>query len=216
MKFCGLTRPEDAAAASEAGAAYLGVIFAGGPRRLDAARARAVLDGGAGIARRVGVFGAQSAEEILRDADAAGLEIIQLHGDPDADALRSIRALSGRVLWAVVRLTPGESIPARVAELLDVADALVLDAYVPGRLGGTGVALDWAALGVERLVRFGARIVLAGGLTPRNVVAAIASVRPHVVDVSSGVESGPGIKDHALLREFARAVHDGGNEHERT
>lgn len=208
IKFCGLTRPEDAAAAAEAGAAFLGVIFAGGPRHLEADRARVVLDASAGPARRVGVFGSQAPADMLRVAGRAGVHVLQLHGDPGPAAVAWLRAESGREVWAVARLVPGEPLPARVAELLEIADAVVIDTHVPGRLGGTGVALDWAALDAEALARGTARIVLAGGLTPGNVAAAIIAIRPHVVDVSSGVESGPGVKNHALLRDFARAVHE--------
>src|SRR5207237_471925 len=92
-------------------------------------------------------------------------------------------------------------------QLMELADAVLLDAHVPGMLGGTGVALPWIALAYElQRHHVGAPIVLAGGLRPENVAAAIAAIAPSVVDVSSGVESSPGIKDHERMRAFCDAV----------
>ena len=206
IKFCGLTRPEDAAHAASLGAAYLGVIFAGGPRLLTAERAAQVL-GAAPGPRRVGVVGAQSAEEIAEIAATAGLDVVQLHGDPTADDVARVRARFGGQVWGVLRLDAPE-LPERAEGLFRTADAVLLDAKVAGHSGGgTGVALDWRALGPE-LDRFrgAAPLVLAGGLRPENVAEAIALVAPDVVDVASGVERAPGVKDHARMRGFADAV----------
>ena len=103
--------------------------------------------------------------------------------------------------------TPDGMLRDDAEELAAAADALVVDALVPGRLGGTGVAIPWGMLG-ESLdaMDSGHRIVLAGGLTPENVGEAISYVSPMVVDVSSGVESAPGIKDHARIRAFVAAA----------
>lgn len=213
IKFCGLTRPEDAAQAVALGAAYCGVIFAGGPRLVTPDRARAVLAPvTAGAARRVGVFGAQSAEEIAEVADAVGLDVLQLHGGAPRDLLIALRERGAWVLWPVVHVRPGESSIAVDAAgwYSDGAAGVVLDAAVAGRLGGTGVALEWAGLApeVRRLRRHGA-VVLAGGLTPGNVARAVASAAPDVVDVSSGVESAPGVKDPERMRRFAVAARHG-------
>lgn len=206
IKFCGLTRAADAALAGRLGAAYVGVIFAGGPRQLDAATAERVLDAAGDGVRRVGVFGQQSAEEIAATAAAARLDVVQLHGDPTAEFVGLVRARYAGGVWAVLR-TSGTAVPASARQLLDVGDALLLDAYVPGSLGGTGHTLDWAGLrgAVDRLRRSGT-LVLAGGLTPENVGAAIAALRPDVVDVSSGVERAPGVKDHRRMCAFAAAT----------
>jgi len=205
LKFCGLMRPEDAARAGELGARYLGVIFAGGPRRLTAARAREVLDGSGARALRVGVFGAAAADEIAAVVNDARLDIVQLHGDPSPEAVDAVRRSTRARVWAVMRVL--DSLPPSAGELLAAADALLIDARVNGSLGGTGVAIEWDAIAEElSAIRGGGRIVLAGGLVPENVARAIGALRPDVVDVSSGVESAPGIKDHARMRAFAAAV----------
>jgi indole-3-glycerol phosphate synthase/phosphoribosylanthranilate isomerase len=209
VKFCGLTRPEDAAAGVALGASYLGVIFAGGPRLVTSSRAREVLSS-AGTARRVGVFGAVSATDIAAVARDAELDVVQLHGDPDPAAVELLRRHWDGDVWAVVRCE-GDRVPGWTAALFAAADAVVLDAKVPGQLGGTGVTVPWAAL---RAVLApwragGAPLVLAGGLTPANVGAAVAALAPAVVDVSSGVEIAPGVKDHERMRAFQRAATGG-------
>ena len=208
VKICGLTRPEDAEFADVAGAAYLGVIFAGGPRQRTPAQAKTTLSGRR--ARRVGVFAGQSAREIADVAGEVGLDVAQLHGASDADRVRAVRAVTGLEVWAVVRTADG-SLTDGVEELADAADALVVDALVPGQLGGSGIVLPWGTLGesLDAMAR-GHRIVLAGGLTPDNVVEAIGYVSPLIVDVSTGVESAPGIKDHARIRAFIAAVRSTG------
>jgi phosphoribosylanthranilate isomerase len=110
-------------------------------------------------------------------------------------------------VWAALRVNGG-GVPTNAAELFDTADAIVLDARVDGKLGGTGVALAWDALAPTLAPMRGrrARLVLAGGLSPGNVATAIAAVRPDVVDVSSGVESAVGEKDHGRMRAFRDAV----------
>jgi phosphoribosylanthranilate isomerase len=213
VKFCGLTRPDDAAAALDAGAAYLGVIFAGGPRLVDVERASAVL-AHAGPARRVGVFGAQPASAIAEIADAVGLDVVQLHSDPRESDVEAVRAVFGGEVWAALRVADAE-LPERGDALFAAADAVVVDALVTGALGGTGTTVAWDALRAP-LARLrgarSARLVLAGGLSPRNVGAAIASLAPDVVDVSSGVETAPGIKDHSLLRAFGAAARTSNRE----
>ena len=206
VKFCGLTRPDDAALAGALGAGYAGVIFAGGPRLVSPAEARRVLDAAGGTVRRVGVFGAQAPHEIAATAQEAALDVVQLHADPTAEFVEEVRARYDGVVWAVLR-TSGTLASDRAAELFAVADAVLLDAHVAGALGGTGHALAWDALrtAVNR-ARGTRRLVLAGGLTPTNVGTAIAALAPDVVDVSSGVEQGPGVKDHSRMRAFAEAV----------
>jgi phosphoribosylanthranilate isomerase len=208
VKFCGLTQPEDARAAAAAGAAYAGVIFAGGPRLLSPARAAEVLDAAGSAVRRVGVFGRVAAREIGETAGIAGLHIVQLHGDPTAADVDAVRREFDGPVWAVLRVS-GETLPPTASSLFRTADGVVLDAHVPGALGGTGVALYWTALQNEvdraRAVG-GALLVLAGGLRADNVVEAVRALTPDVVDVSSGVERAPGIKDPTLLRAFASAV----------
>jgi len=193
------------------GAAYLGVIFADSPRRLSPGTARAVLDAGSAAtgvvrARRVGVFGPGRAVDVGRIAAEAELDIIQLHGDPGSSDVEGIRSHFAGDVWAVLRLD-GRSLPPDAAALAIAADGIVIDAKAPGALGGTGRVLDWRGLaGVLGVIRSEAPLVLAGGLTPDNVAAAIAALGPDVVDVSSGIESAPGIKDHTRMRAFAEAA----------
>lgn len=211
VKFCGLTRPADAAHAVALGAAYTGVIFAGGPRQLDAERARLVLAEVGPGARRVGVFAARPASEIATIARELELHAVQLHGDSSPAAIEAARAETGCEVWAVVRVR-GAELPASASAAFVAADAVVLDALVDGASGGTGVSFDWSkgAAAVERARSAGrARLVLAGGLRPDNVARAIELLAPDVVDVSSGVESSPGIKDHARMRAFTEAVREG-------
>jgi len=206
LKFCGLTRPEDALTAAGLAAAYAGVIFAGGPRLLTMERAGEVLVDLPPSMGRVGVFAEQDAGTVAACVAAVGLTVAQLHGPrPPAD-VRAVRQAAGVPVWAVLRLAGG-ALPDEYERLAEAADGIVVDALVPGRLGGTGATLDWEVL-AESLRRRGRprRLVLAGGLRPENVARAVALVAPDVVDVSSGVEAAPGLKDHARMRAFAAAA----------
>jgi phosphoribosylanthranilate isomerase len=209
VKICGLTRPEDAARAEAVGAQYLGVILAGGPRRLDRSRAAAVLGPRRPGIQRVAVFGDQSIDELLRMSDALDLDILQLHGDPSADLLRALQARTPRALWPVLRVE-GTTLPLNATDVARTTGAVVLDAKVVGQLGGTGVSLDWRGLtgAVASLRRAvpGLQLVLAGGLRDDNVARAMALLEPDVVDVSSGVEDAPGVKDPAAIARFVSAV----------
>jgi phosphoribosylanthranilate isomerase len=206
IKFCGLTRAADAEYAASLGAAYAGVIFAESPRRLDPAAAAAVLAGVRGRASTVGVFGHATVETIASVASELNLDVVQLHGDPSPDIVDRMRPRFGGAVWAAVRIE-GNALPDHATELLAVADAVVLDAKIAGQLGGTGHAFDWDAI-AGTLERRGerTRVVLAGGLSPENVARAVRIIAPDVVDVSSGVESAPGIKNHARMRAFRDAV----------
>lgn len=208
VKICGLTRAVDAEYADAAGASYLGVIFAGGPRQRLPQQAKETLAGRR--ARKVGVFAEQPDSEIADIAREVGLDVVQLHGASDPERVQAVRAATGLEVWAVLR-TPDGRFPDDVEALAAEADALVVDALVPGQLGGNGVTIPWLELGesLDAMER-GHRIVLAGGLTPENVGEAIDYVSPMVVDVSSGVESAPGIKDHARIRAFIAAAQSAG------
>jgi phosphoribosylanthranilate isomerase len=206
VKFCGMTRPQDAALAAEIGASYVGVVFADGPRKVTAKKARTILDAAGGKTKRVGVFGTNAVDEITRASEAARLDVVQLHADPTTDDVRAIRKKFRGEVWAAIRIA-GTHIPREAEALFDAADAVVLDAHSEHRLGGTGMALPWDDLEVDLARdRGSAALVLAGGLKPDNVATAIRTLAPDVVDVSSGVESAPGVKDPRLMREFYAAA----------
>jgi phosphoribosylanthranilate isomerase len=208
VKVCGLMRADDARVAAELGARYLGVIFAGGPRNIDPHRARKVLDGGGPGVDRVGVFGVVDAKTLAGVVETARLDIVQLHADPRANDLRAIREATGARIWAVVRVAAPLDEQALVA-VWESADALVLDSKVANVLGGSGTAFEWSAAEEATQKRRG-KLVVAGGLTPGNVGEAIETLTPDIVDVSSGVESSPGIKDHVRIADFIDAVRRAG------
>ncbi|HYB91812.1 MAG TPA: phosphoribosylanthranilate isomerase [Candidatus Binataceae bacterium] len=191
VKICGITRIEDADAAVAAGADMVGLNFyAPSPRYLTVERALAVREAVGRRAGVVGVFVNAAREYIEERRRALGLDLIQFHGDEDESALAGwpvpvIRAL---------RIGAGE---ARAALATTHADFLLLDTFHPGLFGGTGRARPLAELAGLDL----SRVFLSGGLTPENVAEA-ASLGPYAVDVASGVESTPGVKDHSKLRSF--------------
>ena len=196
VKICGLTRPEDALAAEAAGADALGVIFApGSKRRVDLDQARRVLAPVGPFVARVGVFVDARVEEVLEAVRGARLSAVQLHGSEDASTVAAI-AHHVQVVRAV-RWRPGFDPTVHADEPIS---ALLVDGPEPG----SGLAFDWAAAATS--LGLGPRWMLAGGLTPDNVAAAVARLRPYAVDVASGVESAPGVKDPAMMRAFVAAV----------
>jgi phosphoribosylanthranilate isomerase len=201
-----MTRPQDAAIAGEIGVSYVGVVFADGPRRVTPTQGRAILDAAGRGVKRVGVFGTNSPEEIGRASDEARLDVVQLHSDPTAAHVRAVRKSFNGEVWAAIRIA-GVHIPPESESLFTTADAIVLDARSELSLGGTGEALSWNDLAVDLARdRGSAAVVLAGGLKPANVASAVRALAPDVVDVSSGVESSPGVKDPWLMREFYAAA----------
>ena len=210
IKFCGLTRAVDATHAERSGAQYLGAILASGPRLLTTEQARTVLGPRRSGIERVAVFGAQGVDEVVAITRALDLDVSQLHGDVTPADVEAIRVRSGRAVWPVLRVD-GTELPDHATALAAAAGWIVLDAKVVGQLGGTGVTLDWSglAIAVERLRTAvpGVQVVLAGGLRPSNVADAIRLLAPDVVDVSSGVETAPGVKDPAAVEQFVKAVH---------
>ncbi len=192
FKICGITREADAALAVSLGAQALGfVLWPGSPRHLTLARVKLIVAGLPPFITPVGVFVDPDAVE-LAAAAKAGIRIAQVHGrvpmSPELPVLRAVHLGSN-----------ADGLDVDVAPLQTV----LLDANDPVLHGGTGRIVDFIRAAKVAARR---RIVLAGGLTPDNVRDAIRTVRPYGVDVASGVESEPGIKDHAKLRAFAEAV----------
>ncbi len=205
IKICGLTRPKDVDLACAFGAAYVGFNFSAlSPRcvSLDAARdlARAARPGVA----RVGVFVHESVAEIRAAADAAGLHLVQIHRPLSAQDLDR----SPLPVIAVVGVSR-RGADAIAPELLARCRSVLWDTARPGRSGGTGTVFDWDLLAGKT---WPVPLILAGGLGPDNVAEAIARVHPCAVDVASGVESSPGIKDGGKMRRFFEAVGEADSE----
>ncbi|CAN5197645.1 phosphoribosylanthranilate isomerase [soil metagenome] len=205
IKICGVTLPDDAAAVASSGVDFIGLNFWPRSRRyLNPERAPMIAGvmRAIGSAKLVGVFVDQDPDEIVAVAARVELDIIQLHGDEDPDAVKRIAEAVDRPVWKAITVRS-----MRDLEHLDVwpVQALVLDAPTPGR-GGGGASFDHA-FAREARTRFPQlEIMLAGGLTPENVGAAIALVQPWAVDVASGVETAPGVKDRSKLGAFVAAV----------
>ena len=203
VKICGLSRPEDAAWAAAAGASYLGVVFAESPRRVSFARAADIVAASRGVPV-LGVFGHQPVEEIARISRDTGLAGAQLHGLYGRDDAAGLAA-AGLIVWRVLRIARLEDLDF-LPETSRHAETVLIEPRTPGAEGGAGVALD-LGLALEARKRLpDSRMALAGGLTPETVGPVVALVRPDVVDVSSGVESLPGIKDHDKIARFLEAV----------
>src|SRR5262245_24863919 len=202
VKICGITTPEDGLMAAEAGASAVGLVFwTGSPRFVDRAAARRIVEALPSFVVRVGVFVDQSLDVMTRTAEDVGLDVIQLHGDEPPEM---VACLPRRVLKAI--RVGGDSVVDEVARYEGAG--ILLDTRDGALKGGTGRTFDWrAAQEVRARVPF---LVLAGGLTPENVDAAIRSVGPDAVDVSSGVESAPGRKDPAKVEAFIQAARAGG------
>jgi phosphoribosylanthranilate isomerase len=203
VKICGLTRPLVGAAAVAAGASYLGVVLAGGPRLVTTDHAAAIR-AAAGRVPVLGVYGDQPVEHILSVSRAAGLAGAQLHGPHSRTEAARLRA-EGLLVWRVVRIATPDDFD-RLAEAGNEADAVLVEPRVEHVLGGAGVPLDLAVAREARGRLAGVTMVLAGGLVPGSVAQAVALVRPEVVDVSSGVEHLPGIKDPEKIARFMEAV----------
>lgn len=195
VKICGITNVEDALQACACGADALGLVFyAKSPRRVTPEQACAIIQALPPLVTTVGLFVNEDPQRIRETAGFCGLDVFQLHGDErvaecDFAPRRTIKAL--RV----------QNAASLVGHQEYRTSALLLDAWVAGAYGGTGQCFNWElAAGVARQ----RPVILAGGLTPENVAAAVSAVRPYGVDVSSGVESAPGRKDPAKVAAFIR------------
>jgi phosphoribosylanthranilate isomerase len=198
IKICGITRLEDARVAVKLGASALGFVFwPDSPRYIDPARARAIVDDLEPFVTPVGVFVDQPKALVEDVAGSVGLGALQLHGSETVDY---IEGLGRRVIKSVAI---DASTDPSVVDALPPGVTILLDVHDPVRRGGTGRTVDWA---IARDIARRRHAVLAGGLRPDNVGSAIARVRVLAVDVSSGVESTPGVKDAGKLRAFFDAV----------
>jgi phosphoribosylanthranilate isomerase len=195
VKICGITRREDAEAAIAAGADAVGfVLWPGSPRAVSPERARSIAAALPESVMKVGVFVNTPPREVNAIAVEIGLTAVQLHGDEPP-------AYAAEMTLPVIKAVPAGG-STHAAEWPSHV-TLLIDAHDPVRRGGTGRVADWT---VAAAVAGARRVILAGGLTPENVAAAIDAVKPYGIDVSSGVERSPGIKDAARIAALFRAV----------
>jgi phosphoribosylanthranilate isomerase len=200
IKICGVTHVKDARACAELGASMIGFNFyPQSSRYIEPKLARRIIEAMWPGVCAVGVFVDASANEIRNIADTTGVRCLQLHGRMSPDTCSEL-AREFRVIRA---FSMDPQFRPEDISLFGDCDVLV-DAYHPNLRGGTGVTCDWqAARATRSFARF---LILSGGLTKQNVGQAIATVAPHAVDVCSGVESAPGVKDHQALEDFITAV----------
>ena len=211
IKICGVTNPADALAAIDAGADAIGLNFYCGSKRcVSVDVARQIVETIGHQADKIGVFVNEPADHIRQRCHDTGLHLIQLHGDEPPEFLRLLnqdhdiiraRQLDERGLSAI------ENDLQACSDLSGCCpDAILVDSALAGHFGGTGQTADWQLLANYRAVLGDVPLILAGGLTPANVAEAIRVVRPDAVDVASGVESAPGRKDSAKMRDFVAAA----------
>ncbi|MGQ0657455.1 MAG: phosphoribosylanthranilate isomerase [Chromatiales bacterium] len=201
VKFCGITRAQDAIAAAQLGVDAIGLVFhPASPRAVSSEQARAVTSVLPPFVAKVGLFVNAERRAITRTLAEVCVDVLQFHGDEMPEQCRGF----GKPYVKAIRMHPGVNL-AQIAGLYQDAAALLLDAYEEGLYGGTGTAFDWA-LAAQSI---GKPLVLAGGLTPANVGAAIAQVHPYAVDVSGGIEATKGVKDPAKMQAFMQEVQRG-------
>jgi phosphoribosylanthranilate isomerase len=200
IKICGITRVEDGLAAARAGADAIGLVFADkSPRRIDPDQARAISDALPPFVTTVALFVNASAEAVRATIARVRPHCLQFHGEEPPDYC----AAFGLPWLKAVRVRPGVDLLQFAAHYAG-AQGLLLDAYCPTAHGGTGERFDWGLIPAH-LPR---PVVLAGGLTPANVGEAVRFAKPWAVDVSSGVEAAPGIKDAAKIAAFVKEVRE--------
>jgi phosphoribosylanthranilate isomerase len=201
IKFCGITSLDDAQRAVAAGAWAIGMIFwPGSPRRCTMDSAAEIT---AALRRRVevvGVFVNPTLDELVGRAEGLELTMVQLHGDEGPAFCAEVARRTGCKVIKAVRVRTRADLQSLSAYATDFH---LLDSYMPGRPGGTGETFAWE---IAQAHRGTVPVVLSGGLKPDNVADAIAAVRPYAVDVASGVELRPGVKDPDKLEAFAEAV----------
>ena len=203
VKICGLTRDSDVVAAVSAGADAIGFVFAVGSKRLlEPARAAQLSGLVPAFVARVGLFLDQDAEEVTRVLDQVPLTLLQFHGTEDGAYCRQF----GLPYIKAIGIGPGPADELDTTHAMDRSGAefsdaagLLLDSHEPGGLGGTGQVFDWNRIGHSSLP-----LILAGGLTVGNVRDAVRRVKPWAVDVSSGVEDAPGIKNADAMQRFIK------------
>ena len=198
VKICGITRIEDALAAAAAGADAIGLVFyPGSPRAVSVEQAAAIIAALPPFVTTVGLFVDLERVELQQILGRVPLDLLQFHGNETAEQCEGFN----RPYIKALRVRPGDDVSARIGAYPG-ASGILLDTYVEGVPGGTGEAFDWSLVPPAA----DKPVILAGGLHPENVAAAVARVRPYAVDVSGGVEAGKGIKDAGKISAFVRAA----------
>ena len=198
IKICGLTRLEDAQAAAELGADAVGLVFyAKSKRCVDVAQAAEIVAALPPKVVKVALFVNESAEQICRILGTVPIDIVQFHGDEAPEFCRQF----GKPYWKAVRVQSAQDIAEAAGRYADAA-ALLLDAHIEGQYGGTGQVFDWRLLPETLPLPW----ILSGGLNPGNVAAALQQTGAAWLDVSSGVEQAPGIKNRDLMADFIQQV----------
>ena len=201
VKICGLTRETDVRAAAALGADAIGLVFyAPSPRAVAVEQARRLCAALPPFVTSVGLFVDAEPDQVRATLAQVPLDLLQFHGEEPPDYC----AAFGRPWIKAIRMRPGID-PRVLQACYGAAAGLLLDAYDPARAGGTGHCFDWDLVPSD----LAPHIVLAGGLDPDNVAAAIRQVRPYGVDVSGGVEVAKGLKDRQKMAEFMKGVCDG-------
>lgn len=202
IKICGITRPEDAQHAAALGVDAIGLVFyAPSPRAVTVEQASAVVAALPPFVTVVGLFVNAAQDELRNVLDQVPIDVLQFHGDESPEDCEGCN----RPFIKAIRMRDGVDLQAE-AKRFASASGLLLDAYQPGVPGGTGESFEWSRVPDTRKGGVAKPIILAGGLTPANVGEAISIVQPYAVDVSGGVESEKGIKDHSKMAEFVKAV----------
>ena len=209
VKICGLTRVEDARLAERAGASYVGAILVPGTPRCVSPGEAGVLARAVGIPL-VAVVADLAADEAARAADEAGARAVQLHGSESPAVVEALRGRGGWELWKAVRVRERDDVLRALARFRGLVDLLLLDAWSERALGGTGTRFPWAVwdrgrAGVDDALRIG----VAGGLSPDNVEEAVGRLAPDLLDVGSGVELRPGVKDPDRIEAFISRARSG-------
>ncbi len=189
IKICGITSLEDALCVQGAGAQMIGFVFAPSPRQVSVQQALEIISGLSGSLKTVGVF-TQPRQQILDILQQVPLDYVQLHGDQPEELTDELGP--NRVIRAV-RVRDAATLEKAITH----QGTLLLDAYSPIAAGGTGQSFDW-----RLLTGYPRDYMLSGGLTPANVGEAVSTLKPYGLDISSGVESAPGVKNHKLIEEF--------------
>lgn len=202
--MCGTTRLQDAECAIAMGIDALGFIFVKkSPRCVSRERVAAIIEILPPFVTRVGVFVDASIDEIKDVVSRCGLTQVQLHGTESPQFCAELKHWNrGCLICKAFRIGDGH-VPGTIRSYDTAIDAILLDSYVKGIEGGTGATFDWGLVNTLELTR---PLILAGGLNPDNVAAAIRAVSPYAIDINSGVETAPGIKDQQLIRALVEQV----------